>query len=323
MFIKCYLYSNRTRQINHKYYSLSTDRNIRLFQDLKQDTAYFERLENKAFVYEVEVEHEDVIECTYSYLRATAFRIKHRVDFRTVANEMSIVTQTINKINSILDGNIEEEELFALYKKYMAKRPFSLSHSEQMKFLAILNQTKYELPCLTPHYFVQIRLLEDCNIPYSLPESYKSSDWVRETLLGSSYFENYRLSIKKFKSVSEISLLIQTRKLTQSQFEEITRNKQEIVKNTSLGEIAVAAGYKIPNKYLNIFYPNISHLDLDDIGALIANWNIDTSISTKFLENNYMIEGFDYSNKECQKIIEAKKIFLKDDFKIIERQALC
>ena len=212
MIIKAYLYSNRTRQLNHKYYSLSTDRDTRLFHDLKQDTAYFEKIENKAFVYEVEVEHEDIIEYTYSYLRATAFRIKHRVDFRTVANEMSIVTQTINKINSILDGNIEEEELFALYKKYMAKRPFSLSHSEQMKFLAILNQTKYELPCLTPHYFVQIRLLEDCNIPYSLPESYKSSDWVRETLLGSSYFENYRLSIKKFKSVSEISLLIQTRK---------------------------------------------------------------------------------------------------------------
>ena len=132
---------------------------------------------------------------------------------------MSIVTQTINKINSILNGDIEEEELFSLYKKYIAKRPASLTNSEQMKFLAILNQTKYELPCLTPHYFVQIRLLEDSNIPYSLPESYKSSDWVRETLLGSSYFENYRLSIKKFKSVGEISLLIQTRKLTQSKFE--------------------------------------------------------------------------------------------------------
>lgn len=234
MLIKCYLYSNRTRQINHKYYSLSTDREIRLFLDLNQDTAYFGKIENKAFVYEVEVKSEDIIECTYSYLRATAFRIKNRVNFRLVVNEMSVVTQTINKINSILDGDIEEEELFALYKKYIAKRPASLTNSEQMKFLAILNQTKYELPCLTPHYFVQIRLLEDCNIPYSLPESYKSSDWVRETLLGSSYFENYKLSIKKFKSVSEISLLIQTRKLTQSQFEEITRNKQEIVKNTSL-----------------------------------------------------------------------------------------
>ena len=86
MAIKCYLYSNRTRQINHKYYSLSTDRDVRLFLDLKQDTAYFGKIENKAFVYEVEVEPEDVIECAYSYLKATAFRIRNRVDFRTVAN---------------------------------------------------------------------------------------------------------------------------------------------------------------------------------------------------------------------------------------------
>ena len=93
MIIKAYLYSNRTRQLNHKYYSLSTDRDIRLFLDLNQDTAYFSKLENKAFVYEVEVETKDVIECAYSYLKATAFRIKNRVDFRTVANEMSIVTQ--------------------------------------------------------------------------------------------------------------------------------------------------------------------------------------------------------------------------------------
>ena len=91
----------------------------------------------------------------------------------------------------------------------------------------------------------------------------------------------------------------------------------------NLDSSGLVSGYKIPNQYLNIFYPNISHLELEDIGSLIANWNIDTNIATKFLENNYMIEGFDYSNKECQKIIEAKKIFLKDDFKIIERKELC
>lgn len=317
MFIKCYLYSNRTRQINHKYYSLSTDRDTRLFHDLKQDTAYFERLENKAFVYEVEVEHEDVIECTYSYLRATAFRIKHRVDFRTVANEMSIVTQTINKINSILDGDIDEEELFALYKKYMEKRPYSLTHSEQMKFLAILNQTKYELPCLTPHYFVQIRLLEDCGIPYSLPETYKSSDWVRETLLGSSYFENYRLSIKKFKSVSEISLLIQTRKLTQSQFEEITRNKQEIVKNTSLGEIAVAAGYKILPKYKELFYPFVIYQDPELVKDIMLR-NIRYNLAARlFFNKGYKIKGIDYENRISDSIKTAKTIFMKNDYKYI------
>lgn len=318
MSIKCYLYSNRTRQINHKYYSLSTDREIRLFLDLNQDTAYFGKIENKAFVYEVEVESEDIIECTYSYLRATAFRIKNRVDFRTVANEMSIVTQTINKINSILDGDIEEEELFALYKKYMAKRPDSLTHSEQMKFLAILNQTKYELPCLTPHYFVQIRLLEDCNIPYSLPESYKSSDWVRETLLGSSYFENYKLSIKKFKSIGEISLLIQTRKLTQSQFEEITRNKQEIVKNTSLGEIAVAAGYKILPKYKELFYPYVIYQNPELVLDLVIEYGEVCTCKELLFDKGYKFKDWKYTEQRHTLAEQARNIFVNSDYKTIE-----
>lgn len=318
MLIKCYLYSNRTRQINHKYYSLSTDREIRLFLDLNQDTAYFGKIENKAFVYEVEVKSEDIIECTYSYLRATAFRIKNRVNFRLVVNEMSVVTQTINKINSILDGDIEEEELFALYKKYIAKRPASLTNSEQMKFLAILNQTKYELPCLTPHYFVQIRLLEDCNIPYSLPESYKSSDWVRETLLGSSYFENYKLSIKKFKSVSEISLLIQTRKLIQSQFEEITRNKQEIVKNTSLGEIAVAAGYKIPYKYRELFYPYVIYQNPELVLDLVEECGEVRTCKELLFDKGYKFKGWKYTEQRHILAEQARNIFANSDYKIIE-----
>lgn len=319
MIIKAYLYSNRTRQLNHKYYSLSTDRDTRLFHDLKQDTSYFGKIENKAFVYEVEVESEDISECTYSYLRATAFRIKNRVDFRTVSNEMSIVTQTRNKINSILDGNIEKEELFALYKKYMAKRPFSLSHSEQMKFLAILNQTKYELPCLTPHYFVQIRLLEDCKIPYSLPESYKSSDWTREVLLGSSYFENYKLSVKKFKSVSEISLLIQTRKLTQSQFEEITRNKQEIVKNTSLVEIAVAAGYKIPYKYRELFYPYVIYQNPESVLDLVMEYGETRTCKELLFDKGYKFKGWKYTEQRHTLAEQARRIFLNDnDYKVIE-----
>ena len=187
-----------------------------------------------------------------------------------------------------------------------------------MKFLAILNQTKYELPCLTPHYFVQIRLLEDCNIPYSLPESYKSSDWVRETLLGSSYFENYRLSIKKFKSVSEISLLIQTRKLTQSQFEEITRNKQEIVKNTSLGEIAVAAGYKIPNKYLNIFYPYVIYQNPELVLDLVEKYGEVRTCKELLFDKGYKFKGWKYTEQRHTLAEQARNIFVNLDYKIIE-----
>lgn len=320
MIIKAYLYSNRTRQLNHKYYSLSTDRDIRLFHDLKQDTAYFEKIENKAFVYEVEVEHEDIIECTYSYLRATAFRIKHRVDFRTVANEMSIVTQTINKINSILDGNIEEEELFALYKKYMAKRPFSLSHSEQMKFLAILNQTKYELPYLDPIYFVHIRLFEDCKIPYSLPESYTDSFNIkREFLFGSNIFESHKsLSNEKFKNYGEIATLIQTRKLSQIQFEEAIQNMQEIIKNTDFKEVAVAAGYKIPYKYRELFYPYVIYQNPELVLDLVEKYGEVRTCKELLFDKGYKFKGWKYTEQRHTLAEQARNIFVNLDYKIIE-----
>lgn len=321
MIIKAYLYSNRTRQLNHKYYSLSTDRDIRLFLDLNQDTAYFSKLENKAFVYEVEVETKDVIECAYSYLKATAFRIKNRVDFRTVANEMSIVTQTINKINSILDGDIEEEELFALYKKYMSKRPISLSSAEQMKFLAILNQTKYELPYLDPIYFVHIRLFEDCKIPYSLPESYTDSFNIkREFLFGSNIFESHKsLSNEKFKNYGEIATLIQTRKLSQIQFEEAIQNMQEIIKNTDFKEVAVAAGYKIPYKYRELFYPYVIYQNPELVLDLVEKYGEVRTCKELLFDKGYKFKGWKYTEQRHTLAEQARKIFSKDsNYKIIE-----
>ena len=321
MAIKCYLYSNRTRQINHKYYSLSTDRDVRLFLDLKQDTAYFGKIENKAFVYEVEVEPEDVIECAYSYLKATAFRIRNRVDFRTVANEMAIVTQTRNKVNLILDGNIEKDEMLALYKKYMSKRPINLSHSEQMKFLAILNQTKYELPYLDPIYFVHIRLFEDCKIPYSLPESYRDSYNIkRELLFGSNIFESHKnLSNEKIKNYYEIATLIQTRKLSQNQFEEAIQNMQEIIKNTDFREVAVAAGYKIPYKYRELFYPYIIYQNPELVLDSVVDYRDPRTCKELLFDKGYKFKDWQYTEQRHILAEQARKIFLKDsNYKIIE-----
>ena len=313
MAIKCYLYSNRTRQINHKYYSLSTDRDVRLFLDLKQDTAYFGKIENKAFVYEVEVEPEDVIECAYSYLKATAFRIRNRVDFRTVANEMAIVAQTRNKVNLILDGNIEKDEMLALYKKYMSKRPINLSHSEQMKFLAILNQTKYELPYLDPIYFVHIRLFEDCKIPYSLPESYRDSYNIkRELLFGSNIFESHKnLSNEKIKNYYEIATLIQTRKLSQNQFEEAIQNMQEIIKNTDFREVAVAAGYKIPYKYRELFYPYIIYQNPELVLDSVVDYRDPRTCKELLFDKGYKFKDWQYTEQRHILAEQARKIFLK------------
>lgn len=321
MTIKCYLYSDRTRQINHKYYSLSTDRDIRLFLDLKQDTAYFSKLENKAFVYEVEVEPEDIIECAYSYLKATSFKIRNRVDFRTLANEMAIVAQTRNKVNSILDGNIEKDEMLALYKKYMSKRPINLSHSEQMKFLAILNQTKYELPYLEPIYFVHIRLFEDCKIPYPLPESYRDSHLIkRELLFGSNIFESHKnLSNEKFKNYGEIATLTQTRKLSQIQFEEAIQNIQEIIKNTDFREVAVAAGYKIPYKYRELFYPYIIYQNPELVLDSVVDYRDPRTCKELLFDKGYKFKDWQYTEQRHILAEQARKIFLKDsNYKIIE-----
>lgn len=281
----------------------------------------FGKIENKAFVYEVEVEPEDVIECAYSYLKATAFRIRNRVDFRTVANEMAIVAQTRNKVNLILDGNIEKDEMLALYKKYMSKRPINLSHSEQMKFLAILNQTKYELPYLDPIYFVHIRLFEDCKIPYSLPESYRDSYNIkRELLFGSNIFESHKnLSNEKIKNYYEIATLIQTRKLSQNQFEEAIQNMQEIIKNTDFREVAVAAGYKIPYKYRELFYPYIIYQNPELVLDSVVDYRDPRTCKELLFDKGYKFKDWQYTEQRHILAEQARKIFLKgSNYKIIE-----
>lgn len=321
MIIKCYLYSNRTRQINHKYYSLSDDVVLRLFHDLKQDTAYFGKLEEKTFVYEVEVEAEDIIECEYSYLKATSFKIKKRVDFKELVENMQIATQTKNIIKEILDGKIKEDKLFELYEKYMSKTPSKLSHSEQMKFLAILNQTKYKLPALPPLYYSYIRVLEFYRIPYNLDDLYREGyRFCCEVLYGSNKFENYKTkNIQELKE-NDIKLLIQTRKLTQTQFEEVFQYMQETNVDTHLKELSVASGYKIPYKYRELFYPYVVYQNPELVLDLISNNNLFLAAKELFFNKGYKIKGWKYTKNEHTLAEKARKIFAKGEYKVIEEE---
>lgn len=319
MIIKCYLYSNRARQINHKYYSLSYDEDLRLFHDLKQDTAYFGKIEEKTFVYEVEIESEDIIGVNNSYLKATSFRIKKQVDFKEVVKDIQIATQTKNKIKAILDGDIDKNELFELYKKYMSKSPSKLTHSEQMKFLAVLNQTKYILPILTPLYYSYIRILEFHHIPYSLPESYREDyRFCSEVLYGSNKFENYETrNIQELKE-NDIKLLIISRKLTQAQFEEVFQNMQESDVSTHLRGLSVAAGYKIPYKYRELFYPYVVYQSPELALDLFSNENLFLSAKELFFNKGYKIKDWEYTKTEHILAEQARKIFTKGEYKIIE-----
>ena len=222
--------------------------------------------------------------------------------------------------------------LIVEFQKLLKKKILNLTIYERFKFLVMLNQAKIDIPLISleeNYQIYYIKLLEFYGISYDCSKlKFHKSEIEEQKYFGSNEFEilNHQTGYiydALFDNRYYASNLIRARKVTQEQFEVFCEGIKTGDYIPNLDSSGLVSGYKIPNKYLNIFYPNISHLELEDISALIENWNIDTNIATKFLENNYMIEGFDYSSKEWQKIIEAKKIFLKDDFKIIERKELC
>ena len=195
--------------------------------------------------------------------------------------------------------------------------------------MVILNQTKTDIPLISleeNYQIYYIKLLEFYGIPYDCSKlNCHKSEIEEQKYFGNTEFEilNHQTSYiydALFNNRYYASNLIRARKMTQEQFEVFCEDVAIGGYITNLNSSALISGYKIPNQYLNIFYPNILHLNLEPevICSLAKNWNT-TDLVVRLLENNYMIKGFDYnSNKEFQKIITAKKIFLKDGFKTIE-----
>lgn len=284
------------------------------------------------FIYEVEIYPESVVGCFDDYIEARKYKIIRNVKFVEYLKETDLSDEIAEEFNAILNGNDLDLSLIVEFQKLLKKKILNLTIYERFKFLVILNQTKIDIPLISleeNYQIYYIKLLEFYGVSYDCSKlNYHKSEIEEQKYFGNTEFEilNHQTGYiydALFENRYYASSLIRARKITQAQFEVFCEGVRIGDYIPNLDSSGLVSGYKIPNKYLNIFYPNISHLELEGISSLIANWNIDTNIATKFLENNYMIEGFDYSSKECQKIIEAKKIFLKDDFKIIERKELC
>lgn len=331
--IKAYLFSDITRQIDHTYYSLhgSTTDPSKFFYNLKDyKVSMLSLLE--PFIYEVEIYPESVVGCFDDYIEARKYKIIRNVKFVEYLKETNLSDEIAEEFNAILNGNDLDLSLIVEFQKLLKNKILNLTIYERFKFLVILNKTKIDIPLISleeNYQIYYIKLLEFYGISYDCSKLNCHKSEIEEQ----KYFGNTEFEILNnqtgyiydalFDNHYYASNLIRARKVTQEQFEVFCEGVRTGDYIPNLDSSGLVSGYKIPNKYLNIFYPNISHLELENISSLIANWNIDTNIATKFLENNYMIEGFDYSSKEWQKIIEAKKIFLKDDFKIIERKELC
>lgn len=331
--IKAYLFSDITRQIDHTYYSLhgSTTGPSKFFYNLKDyKVSMLSLLE--PFIYEVEIYPESVVGCFDDYIEARKYKIIRNVKFVEYLKEADLSDEIAEEFNAIFNGTYLDLSLIVEIRKLLKKKILNLTIYERFKFLVILNQTKIDVPLISleeNYQIYYIKLLEFYGVSYDCSKlNYHKSEIEEQKYFGNTEFEilNHQTDYiygALFDNRYYASNLIRARKVTQEQFEVFCEGIRTGDYIPNLDSSGLVSGYKIPNKYLNIFYPNISHLKLEDISSLIANWDIDTNIAIKFLENNYMIEGIDYSNKECQKIIEAKKIFLKDDFKIIERKELC
>lgn len=319
--IKAYFFSRMTRQINHTYYSLygTSIGPSKFFYNFKNNRMkHFSLFE--PFIYEVEIYPESIVGCFDDYIEARKYKIVREIKFIEYLKELDLARETTEEFNSILNGNCSELDLIEEFHKLLKKKILDLTIYERLKFLVILNQTKIKIPLilLKEDYQIHyIKILEFYKIAYDYSKlNYHESEIENQKWFGSNVFENIdnqttRLISNLFSNYSYISNLILARKITQEQFELCCEDIMTGGYISNLSTSSLISGYKIPDKYLSIFYPNIFHLELKDISALIKSGTIDSSLAIRLLENNYMIEGLTTIIANAKRLSKLRKSFLK------------
>lgn len=330
MIIKAYLYSNRTRQLNHKYYSLSTDRDIRLFLDLNQDTAYFSKLENKAFVYEVEVNSDDVFGISKSFITSRAYKVKKKIEPRKIFKNINLSESEKKELEAIFKGNVTDDDMYEDYCIPMKKAPYKLNEFEQRKILAYLSY-KYDLSIVEIEDESQleyIKLLEYYKRQYSISEfstfDKTSSKCEVQRLRGTKKFE-----IISNRSPSELVYnvwlndYIISRQLTQAQFNQLCEYIKTEELSMLLGFVSnsIKAGYEILPEYRELFFPYVLyHAPTKNLDLLTKKEKLPETAITLF-HCGYKLKNYDYNNIDNynKTVVEAKTIF-QNGFKYINKQ---
>lgn len=322
MAIKCYLFTNIARQLNHTYYSLENNKFLYFYHNLIDFHNEVNKIVIRPFVYEVEVEPKTILSCDYFGLVATEFKAIREVEFSELVNTYPLTTRTKNEINSILNGTAELSKVASLYKRIFQKSKWDLSKAEQFKLLAILNQNHYELPTINITWYYQIpyvKILKFFNKSYSTDSNDSNilHKMKREELYGSKDFETgIELPMKELICHINLKQYIETRKLTQEQFEAYCEYMFIEERTIYYGSHAIAAGYKILPKHKRHFYPYLIYSDPEMALELLNKRNLTRTEVNYFYEKNYKIGDYNFSS---DKVKETKAIFVKDeDYKYIE-----
>ena len=324
MAVKCYLFTSVARQLNHTYYSLEYNKSLYFYHNLNDYHKEVNKILLNPFVYEVEVEPKTVIACDSLGLVATEFKLVREVELTELINAYKFSIKTKNEINSILNGLADSSEVISLYKRFFKKSKWDLSKIEKFKFLAILSQNHYKLPVMKIREnsgMEYVRILKFFNKPY-IPD-FRSNDSTFdrfieiEELYGSKDFETgVELPMKELVCHINLKQYIETRKLSQEQYEEYCEYMFTEERTIYYTSHAIAAGYKILPKYKKHFYPYLIYSDPEMALELLNKRNLTRTAVIYFYEKNYKIGDYNYSN---DKVRETKAIFVKeDDYKCIE-----
>ena len=333
MLIKAYLFSKIARQIGHIYYSVPDfSTGPSKFYYHLNDYGVESFTLNESFIYEVEVYSETIFICSDKYLQARKYKIVRYISVFEYLNEIDLTDEFKEKIVEILTCS-SSDSLKSDFYNLFNQAPSQLSSYEKLKFLAILNRVQECLPSVIikkPYQVNYIKFFEFYRIPYKVSINISPQEARREKIFGNTNFETINNQTEEFlqrarNDSAGIAHLIIGRKLTQKQFEELCDLAIDPgISFRGLEAYSIISGYKIQPQHERLFYPFIVYHYPQKIEGWIRNKIMVNKTEILIaLENNYMIDGVRYWNSHSQKIIEAKKIFLKDGFKIIERNKLC
>lgn len=328
MFIDCYLLSNIVRQPDHIYY-ISYDYMFGEFFYFDLNLCNLDNIRFNTYPYKVRVDSNDVFYIANNGLRALKFQIVEEVNISDWIEASSLKDRTKSHLKSICNGSVPQDKVLEFYDKTIITPTALLTTAQIFKLHAILSQKDYELPSITFSRYENlyyVRLLEFYNRPHTttLTKGRLTSleRYNREIFYGSRDFESFTdgaiSDFIKFYDYTTLTLF-QTRRLSQEKFEEYCEYMLEEKGHIPHADECVGAGYKILPKYKEHFYPYTIYSNPELALDLVPNdVTVRSYTSLLLLKAGYKIKNLDYGiDRDCVLVQEAKKLFMKNDYKYI------
>lgn len=326
MLITCYIFSDRTLQVGHTYYSVhfSTTPLYLNLEDYKNSHCLY-----IPFVYEVEVNSDDVFGISKRFVTSRVYKIKRKIEPRKIFKNINLSELEKKELEAIFKGDITiDEDEWQDYCLPIKKAPYELTECEHRKILAYMS-CKWDLATVEIKDEAQleyIKLLEYYKRQYSISEfrtfDKTSSKCEVQRLRGTKKFE-----IISNRSPSELVYnvwlndYIISRQLTQAQFNQLCEYIKTEELSMLLGFVSnsIKAGYEILPEYRELFFPYVLyHVPTKNLDLLTKKEKLPETAITLF-HCGYKLKNYDYNNIDNynKTVVEAKTIF-QNGFKYIE-----